>query len=111
MAVRMGKGSKLQVRLPFAIDNKIWLRAGKRSIPGWLPDEKRWEIPKSWFNDFVNRALQRYRRVYVVQPYHEHEVCAPACWNAVRWTAASRLPFADRQVNHLSGHRKDHMIM
>nr|WP_244666072.1 hypothetical protein [Rhizobium ruizarguesonis] len=83
VAIRMGKGSKLQVRLPYAIDNKSWLRAGKRSIPDWLPNEKRWEIPQSWFNDFVNRALERYHRVYVVQPYHEHEVCAPACWNAV----------------------------
>lgn len=42
-----------------------------------------WEIPKTWFNNFVNGALQRYGKVYVIQPYNEQEKCAPACMNAV----------------------------
>lgn len=28
-----------------------------------------WELPKSWFNDLVDRALQRYGKVYIIQPY------------------------------------------
>jgi hypothetical protein len=41
-----------------------------------------WEIPKAWFNNFVNSALERYGKVYVIQPYNEQEKCAPACMNA-----------------------------
>jgi hypothetical protein len=83
VAIRLGRGHKLQVRVPYASDNRIWLQGNKRNRPEWLPEKKRWQLPQSWFNDFVNNALQRYRRVYVVQPYQEQEVCAPACWNAV----------------------------
>ena len=42
-----------------------------------------WELPKSWFNDFVDRALQRYGKVYIIQPYREQEICARACQEAL----------------------------
>jgi len=48
----------------------------------YVRDHQAWEIPKAWFNTFVEAALLRYRQVYVVQPYREYEVCAPACRNA-----------------------------
>ena len=30
----------------------------------------------------MERCLARYGKVYIVQSYREHEVCAPACWDA-----------------------------
>lgn len=82
---RPGKGAKVRLRLPFAKDNFFWLKDGNLHDPHWIEGgaKKYWEIPKAWFNDFVARALEKYRRLYVIQPYREQEKCAPACWNAV----------------------------
>lgn len=80
---RTGKGERPRIRLPFDQGNRAWLKDGRRIEPVWNASEKCWEIPKKWFNEFVRAALDRYGRLYVIQPYREQEVCAPACWNAV----------------------------
>lgn len=82
VALRFGKGHKLYVRVPFADDNRRWLQDGKRLSPIWLKERKQWELPQTWFNDIVNRCLQRYGRIYVVQPFRVMEKCSPACRNA-----------------------------
>lgn len=80
---RRGKGQTLLVRLPYAPDNQTWLRAGRHRKPNWcLPPKEYWDLPASWFNDLVNRSLSRWGRLYIIQPYQYHEVCAPACWHA-----------------------------
>lgn len=79
---REGKGEPLKIKLPYLADNAIWLRNERRSKPKWLPSKKYWEIPKKWFNDTVERGLRRWGKLYIIQPFREHEVCAPACWNA-----------------------------
>lgn len=83
---RNGIGERLRIKLPYADDNGQWLRNGRRIAPEWTDAKENqpgyWEIPKSWFNDFVDRALVRYRKVYIVQPYREQEICATACQNA-----------------------------
>lgn len=79
---RGGKGQKLRLRLPFSSDNHDWLKGGKRHNPEWEPGDKYWEAPKAWFNDLVNRMLNRYGAVYIIQPFREQEICAPACMNA-----------------------------
>jgi hypothetical protein len=48
----------------------------------WIDKHRYWELPKAWFNDFVDRSLSRYGKVYIIQPYREQEKCAPACQNA-----------------------------
>ena len=83
---RDGNGEKLRIRLPLDPSNGDWLqnvRANGRT-PVWFGDEKKeyWEVPKNWFNDFVNRALEKYEMLYVIQPYNAQEKCAPACLNA-----------------------------
>ena len=60
VAVRRGKGHKLIVQLPCSDDNKEWLRHGKNIRPVWPKETKRWELPQSRFNDFVERTLRRY---------------------------------------------------
>lgn len=80
---RTGKGQRLRVRLPFDKANRAWLRNARRTEPEWNSEKRCWEIPKSWFNDFVDRALDHFGRVYIFQPYREQEVCAPACQNAL----------------------------
>ena len=80
---RTGKGELPRVRLPYAQENRQWLQNGRRNSPAWIAKEKYWEIPKAWFNDFVNRALSKYGKVYIIQPYREQEKCSPACQNAV----------------------------
>jgi hypothetical protein len=80
---RTGQGERLRVRLPFADDNRQWLQDGRRIGPEWIAAKAYWEIPKSWFNDFVDRSLNRYGKVYIIQPYREQEKCSPACQNAL----------------------------
>lgn len=79
---RTGKGELLRVRLPFDGNNRQWLQNARRTTPSWIASRKFWEIPKAWFDDFVNRALQKYGRLYVIQPYREQEICSPSCQNA-----------------------------
>ena len=79
---RGGLGDRPRLRLPYADDNRQWLRNDRRDPPVWKNDLRCWEIPKAWFNDFVARGLKRYGRLYVIQPYREQEKCAPACMRA-----------------------------
>lgn len=73
----------LMVKLPFMMDNRSWLRAMGRRHPEWIEYGKYWVIPKSWFNSLINKSLERYGLIYVVQPYNEQEKCAPACMSAM----------------------------
>ncbi|MES5481530.1 hypothetical protein QMZ05_02155 [Bradyrhizobium sp. INPA03-11B] len=85
---RAGLGERLRVRLPFADDNGGWLQNGRRTAPEWIGGTAAyWELPKSWFNDFVDRALLRYGKIYIVQPYRRQEVCA-----GLSGSARSRMP-------------------
>lgn len=80
---RSGRGERIRARLPYAEDNRDWLRHSRRTEPTWINGYQCWEFPKSWFNDFVDRALRRFGSIYVVQPYQEQEICAAACRNAL----------------------------
>jgi hypothetical protein len=80
---RSGKGEPLLVRLPYRNGNYEWLRNEKRHKPKLRGDKhKYWEIPKAWFNDVVDRSLDRWESLYIIQPHRQQEKCAPACWNA-----------------------------
>jgi len=70
------------LKMPFAEHNRQWLQNGRRRIPKWLKPYKCWELPKAWFNDLVRRLVDRYGKLFVIQPYREQEKCAPNCWNA-----------------------------
>lgn len=80
--LRRQKGKPLRMRLPYADTNRAWLQAGRRTKPIWMLDLKCWELPKAWFNDLANRSIFRFGAVWIIQPFHEREICAPACWNA-----------------------------
>lgn len=81
---RTKRGQQHRLRLPYSADNRDWLRNGRRNRPIWLRAEQYWEIPKAWFNDFVERSLMKFGRLWIIQPYRVEEVCAPACMNARR---------------------------
>ena len=83
VALRGGRVKPLVVRLPYADTNREWLRNDRRTNPIWLSVHKVWSIPKSWFEDTIQRSLDRYGGIYVIQPFHTTEKCAPACWNAI----------------------------
>jgi hypothetical protein len=74
----------LYVKTPYALGNKEWFQDGRnrRSAPKWNPEEKHWRVPRSHFKELTRRLVERFRRAYIIQPYNEKEVCAPACWNA-----------------------------
>jgi len=74
--------AQLLVRLPFAPDNKVWLRDEQRNKPAWDKTHGAWEVPQAWLERTIRLSLQRYRACYLIQLYREREVCAPACWNA-----------------------------
>lgn len=79
---RTGKGEKLRVRLPFATSNRKWLQGIGASEPERNARDGFWELPKAWFNDFVEQALVKYGRLYVIQPVRDQEKCSPKCLNA-----------------------------
>jgi hypothetical protein len=79
---RVGSGIPLMIKLPFSPDNRKWLRGENRRKPNWIKQFKCWQTPNSWFDDVVRRLLDRFAKVYVIQPYRVMEKCAPACWNA-----------------------------
>ena len=75
-------GPPLLVKLPQADDNLWWLKDAHVRWPTWNGGGHRWEVPMAWFDDVVRRAAARWGAVYVIQLVREHQVCAPACWNA-----------------------------
>ena len=83
---RKAKESKLVVRLPYRDDNRPWLvglaSGRRRPAVKWSPTEKAWHTPRNWLNCLVDGALERYGKLYLVQPFREFEKCAPACRNA-----------------------------
>ena len=79
---RAGGSRALMIRLPYASDNRNWLRSDHRRKPEWNQQRKFWTAPNSWFDDVVGRSVRRFGRIYVIQPFREKEKCAPACWNA-----------------------------
>lgn len=79
---RAETGHKLRVRLPYADNNRQWLNTVGKSSVTWIDSKSYWELPKNWFNDFVNRALERFGKLYVIQPYREQEKCARLCMEA-----------------------------
>lgn len=82
---RTGEREKHRVRLPFSNDNWSWLKEAGSVAPTWNRSERCWLTPKSWFNRLVERCLERYGSVYIIQPYNEMEKCAPACMNATHF--------------------------
>lgn len=79
---RVGRGFDLRVKLPFKEDNRPWLGQLGRRKPKWNRDLKCWEIPQAWLNGVVELCLERYGRVYIIQPHRSQEICARACWEA-----------------------------
>lgn len=75
--------ARLLIRLPYAEDNKVWLRNRERIKPSWDKLNGAWEVPQAWFERAIRLSFSRYGACYVIQLYREQEVCAPACWNAL----------------------------
>ena len=79
---RQGSKKPLMIKLPDVKENSTWLRGYNLRIPRWDHQYKCWETPNAWFEDVIRRALDRFGRVYIIQPYRVLKKCAPACWNA-----------------------------
>jgi len=58
---RKHDGSVL-VRLPYIQNNRNWLQNNKRIKPKWNSERKYWEIPKSWFNETIERSLDLFKK-------------------------------------------------
>ena len=83
--VRNRKGVPVRVRLgrtTFEWADRSWLKNNRPRRPKFNYERNCWEIPAAWFNDTVERCLDRFSQVYVIQPYRAQEKCAPACQNA-----------------------------
>jgi hypothetical protein len=80
VAYRQAKS--LLVRLPYAADNRRWLKDDRRREPRWNTQYKCWETPRTWFESVVQRMLKRFGPAYVIQAFRAQQKCAPACWNA-----------------------------
>lgn len=83
VVLRRGGSQAVRLRIPFSSENREWLKNGARKKePEWEPKQKYWELPHSRFNELVAMILERFGHLYIIQPYREKEVCAPACMNA-----------------------------
>jgi len=80
---RGSRGRPLLVKLPWREDNREWLRNDQHRIPQWNARWKCWETPQSWLDEVVRRIILDFGHTYLIQPYREKEICAPACWNAM----------------------------
>jgi len=82
--MRRGPGRPPRLRLPYskARNNRSWIRNGRRTDISWYKEKKFWEVPHAWFNELVERCLEEFGQIYIIQPYREQEKCAPACLNA-----------------------------
>lgn len=84
VVLRRGGSKPIRLRLPYAKDNRTWLKAGERKKePEWSVEGEYWELPTSRFNEAVKMLLERFGKVHIIQPYREKEVCSPSCMNAV----------------------------
>lgn len=72
----------LRVRLPYSDTNFDWLRNGRHRRPHWHPIKRCWVLPKAWFQDTVQRAVEFYGSAYVLQQTRQRQTCAPKCQNA-----------------------------
>ena len=81
---RDGEGELLRLRIPLAFSPAYaWLKQIGRNHPKWSASPGYyWEIPKAWFDRFVNAALGTFGKVYIIQPYNQQEVCAYKCRHA-----------------------------
>src|SRR4051812_2007853 len=83
---RQGKGEKTRARMPgplkYSLAEETWIQNGRRIYPEWVHGASFWQFPKKWFNDFVERSLMRFTRVYTVQIFREQEICARSCMEA-----------------------------
>lgn len=84
VVLRRGDSKPIRLRMPYAPDNRSWLKNGPRKRePQWDVQREYWELPSSRFNEVVEMLLRRFGKVYIIQPYREKEVCAYSCMNAV----------------------------
>lgn len=72
----------LRAQLPYSLQNRSWLQQFGKRNPIWRSTDKQWELPAAWFARLLELAVAKFGRAYVIQPYNEQEVSAPACWNA-----------------------------
>lgn len=73
----------LLLRVPYAEDNREWLRGEELRKPTWNRAAKRWEVPLSWKPRVLRLLIERYAAVILIQRTPKSvEKCAPACWRA-----------------------------
>ncbi|MCU7875290.1 MAG: hypothetical protein KZQ84_00570 [Candidatus Thiodiazotropha sp. (ex Lucinoma borealis)] len=83
VVLRRGGSNPIRLRVPFSNDNREWLKNGRRKKdPVWEDEKKYWELPASRFNEIIKMILNKYGKVYILQPYRAKEVCSPSCINA-----------------------------
>lgn len=70
------------IRLPYAAENFEWIRGDNKRKPEWNSQYRCWEAPAAWFDRLIKRALEKYKKTYVIQQHKHQQKCAPACWNA-----------------------------
>jgi hypothetical protein len=77
-----GPKPPMLVRIPYAPDNRAWLKDTRRTQPKWNAKDAHWELPRLWFNDTIRRIVSRFGSCWLIQEVNRKQICAPACWNA-----------------------------
>ena len=84
IVVRLDDYKELLVRIPYQKGNRAWISKGMRNRIQWSASDRFWIVPRSKFNSLIERILEEYGHVYVIQPHKRMQKCSPACMNAKR---------------------------
>mgnify|MGYP000005754874 FL=1 len=91
------------VRLPYLKGNREWMRPDRGHQPEWNKPQNRWQVPASWFNQLVDKCLDRFGAVYIIEPHRPMMKCAPACRDAKGHICECSCLGANHGSNHHAG--------
>ncbi len=101
---RRDKPNPILIKLPGSLrDEYSWIRGSNRYKPKRAEKYSGWEIPVSWFDKIIERCLERYNQLFVIQIYRELQKCAPACWNAQGFHCECSCMGANHGMGHPGG--------
>ena len=77
---RPPKGQVL-VRVDKHPTNRCLIKLG-RNWPRWVEQRHCYQVPAAWFSKLAKVIVNEFGAVWIIQPFREKQICAPACRDA-----------------------------
>ena len=82
------RGKKLLIRLPKYIDAESWLHKPSAHSAKWEKEFKCWELPERRLTDLIEKSLNHFGELHLIQKYKESEICSYSCRHAQYYDCA-----------------------